>query len=289
MKTPVSIVMCVRNVDKHINICIRSILDQTYDDFELVIVDDLSTDSTRRKIEEFHDERIRYFKNQKWLGISKSRNRGISESRGEYVFFTDGDCKVSKDWLDEGMRGFQDSQIVGVEGRTYYVSEDYVPTFSDYIAENKHGGLFLTCNIAYKKRVVDKIGRFDENMAYYSDKDLALRVMKHGRISFRPGMIVYIQQQTVTPKDLMNRARRARGVVQLFKKLKDKENVYWRLFNPLDFARLLCPSLVFLIALAYHNFKKPEDFRLLPYMYPYLAYERLNLWKESAKERVFLI
>jgi glycosyltransferase involved in cell wall biosynthesis len=95
----VSVVMTVKNVQSTIDACLRSILSQTFEDFEIIVIDDYSTDRTAKIIRALDDKRINYFKNEKWLGITPSRNRGIQRTRGAFIFFTDGDCIASKNWI----------------------------------------------------------------------------------------------------------------------------------------------------------------------------------------------
>ena len=230
LKTTVSIVMCVRNVEKYIDDCIGSILNQTFNDFELLVIDDLSNDQTRQKIERFDDKRIKYYRNEKWLGIAKSRNRGLNQATGKYVFFTDGDCVLSRNWIEIGLRRFKDGNCVGVEGKTYYVSEEYKPTRSDGVTENKKGGEFMTCNIAYKKNILEKIRGFDERFVYFDDRDLAMRAQKFGRICFDPEMIVYHQKITLKPAQFVQQSKRIRDRVLLYKKFKDKPLFMWRIY-----------------------------------------------------------
>ena len=191
--------MCVRNVEKHIGNCIKSILEQTFTDFEIILIDDLSNDRTKNIIEMFNDKRIRYFRNKKWLGISKNRNLGIKYAKGEYIFFTDGDCVVSKNWIEQGLKFLKNQDCAGVEGKIYYVSRYYKPSFSDHAHENKPGE-FMTGNIAYKRNVVEKVGGVDERYSYHEDKDLGLRVLRVGKIKFNPNMIVFVQKQVLTPR-----------------------------------------------------------------------------------------
>ncbi len=66
----VSVAMCVRNVAPYIAKCINSVLKQSFSDFEIVIIDDMSEDKTREIIERFNDKRIKLFKNEKWRGIA---------------------------------------------------------------------------------------------------------------------------------------------------------------------------------------------------------------------------
>jgi len=287
-KQTVSVLMCVRNVEKYIGNCIKSILDQTFADFEIVVIDEYdSNDKTRKIIENFKDERIRYFRNRKWLGIPKSRNLSVKYAKGEYVFFTDGDCVVCKDWIEQGLKFLKDSDCAGVEGRSYYISEDYVPTFSDHTYERGRGK-FMTNNIAYKKSFVKGAGGFDERYNYLEDRDLAFRILRRGKIEFNPNMIVYVQKETTTPTSLIKHAPIIKNRVYLFKRFHDKEVVSWRIVEPWDLAKIICPPLFF-ASLFFNKFTTSDDYKLLPFTYPKVILERLELWKECAKERVFLI
>ena len=288
MEPEVSVVIIVRNVQVSIGACISSILIQTYKNFEVVIIDDLSTDSTKKIIEGFKDKRIKYYQNPVWLGISKSRNKGIKYAIGEYIFFTDGDCIVISNWLEEGLKYLKISDCVGVEGKIVYVSEDFEPTFSDCILENRAGGNFMTGNMAYRKDFVVLVGGFDEKLDYLEDRDIALRVMKYGKIVFNPAMIVYHPRVKLTPKRYIRAATRTRNRVHLFRKTGEKKFMLGRIIFPMNLLRILFPPLVF-SSLIVKKFKTIDDFHLFPYVYIYLVYERLNIWKESVKTRVFLI
>ena len=157
IKPIASVIMTVRNVSSTIVDCLHSVLYQTFDNFEIIVIDDFSTDDTMELIQKLGDKRIKYFRNEKWLGISQSRNRGIRKAAGENVFFTDGDCTVSNNWIEVGLKSLSSSNCVGVEGKIYYVSQDYKPTFSDHVMENRRGGNFMTGNVAYKKAAVEKV------------------------------------------------------------------------------------------------------------------------------------
>ena len=284
----VSVVICVRNVEKHIINCLQSILSQSYKNFEIVIIDDASTDNTKKIIEKINDKRIKYFRNEKWLKISKSRNRGVNYAAGEYIFFTDGDCTVHKNWIEEGLKYLKDPSCAGVEGKIYYVSNDYEPTFSDCVLENKSGGNFMTGNIAYRKEAIEAVGGFDEQFTYLEDRDIALRIMKHGKIRFNPEMVVYHPKVILTPKKLIKNASRNINRVYLFKKTGERKFLLGRIFFPTNLVRVLFPPLVF-SSLLFRRFRTSHDLKLLPYVYIYVICERIKLWKICATEKVFLI
>jgi len=284
----ISVLMCVYNIETYIRKCINALLNQTIEDFEIVIVDDGSTDNTLNIIENFDDKRIRCFRNQKNIGVAKSRNKCIKLSRGENLFFTDGDCIVSKNWIEEGFKFIKEKGCVGVEGKTCYVAEGYQPTFSDDVIQNEKPRKFMTCNMAYKKSVIERIRGFDERYTYNSDRDLALKAMKLGRICFNPNMIVYHQKRTVKPLQFVGRGKRIRSRVLLYKKFGERELVLWRIVYPLHLMGMFFPPLIF-SSFFRNRYKTKEDFALFPFIYIRLLYERLNLWNMCAKERVFLI
>lgn len=279
--------MCVRNVENDIGNCIKSLLEQSITEFEIVIIDDDSNDKTKDLIESFRDKRIKYFKNEKWLGITKSRNRSIKLAKGNYLFFTDGDCVVSQDWIEQGLKFLNGSDCAGVEGTSYYVSKEYQPTFSDH-TYTRGRGKFMTGNIAYKKKFVERAGGFDERYSYFEDRDLAFRILRYGKIEFNQNMTVCIQKETVTPKRLIKHSPIMKNRVYLFKRFHDKELISWRIVDLQSLLKVICPpSLV--MSLFINKFKTIDDYKLLPFTYVNSILERLQLWRECAKERVFLI
>lgn len=87
----VSVIMPSWNTSNFIAESIQSVIDQTYENWELIIVDDCSTDNTDEVVAKFTDKRIRYFKNEKNSGAALSRNRALREARGEWIAFLDSD------------------------------------------------------------------------------------------------------------------------------------------------------------------------------------------------------
>jgi GT2 family glycosyltransferase len=225
-------------------------------------------------------------------GISRSRNRSVELASGKYVFFTDGDCVVSRDWVQEGLRSLHKLDCVGVEGRTYYVSPEYEPTLSDVVIENRRGGRYFTCNIAYRKSIIEQIGGFDERYVRGADVDLALRAMKLGAIRFNPMMRVHHQKVTVAGFEYVRAAGRVKNRVIRYKKLGKSGipdgSLRWRIYSPVRLIAILVPPLI-LGGLLRYRCRTKEDLRVLPFVYLYLVWERLSLWSMCAKEKVFLI
>lgn len=97
----VSIIVPAYNVEKYIEKCISSILDQTYTNIEVIIVNDGSTDKTGKIIDAFlqRDSRVNVI-HKKNEGVSSARNSGIEMSKGEYLVFVDGDDYIAKDYIE---------------------------------------------------------------------------------------------------------------------------------------------------------------------------------------------
>jgi len=289
LKKAVSILLTVRNAEKDLGFCLPALLRQTFKAFEIIIVDDASTDHTKEIIEKFDDPRIKYIHNEKCVGLSHSRNICLKNAVGDYVFFTDGDCIVSKNWVEEGLKYFENSDCIGVEGKTYYVSNEYQPTRSDDVVENKTGGEYPTCNMAYLRSVLNGIGGFDERFSYMEDRDLAIRAKKLGRIYFAKYMLVCHRKKTFTPRYfVLKTGKMIRNRVLIYKKHKDKTFFTWRIWYPMNLVAILCPPLI-IRSLFTKRYKTKEDWDLFPYLYISLVYERLSLWNMCAKEKVFLI
>lgn len=113
----ISVLLCTRNRGDKIKNAVDSILENSYENFELILVDQSSDDKTKATIETYIDPRIRYIRSQT-VGLSRSRNIAIRESLSEIVAFTDDDCIVDREWLGSIMREYEsDSSVMGVYGR----------------------------------------------------------------------------------------------------------------------------------------------------------------------------
>ena len=159
--------------------------------YEIIVVDDGSNDGTGTLFS--NKNGISYYR-QENMGPAAARNLGIKKSRGAIIAFTDDDCIMDQNWISEIMDTFEtDPGLCGVEGRTisdfglncFFTHGIFLPSKKDN---------FSTCNIAYRKKIFEEIGLFDERFdrAWREDTDLAWRILDKGhKIAFNPKVIVF--------------------------------------------------------------------------------------------------
>lgn len=281
----VSVILIVFNEEEYIKKCIDALLRQTFPDYEIIVIDNGSTDRTGEIMNFYNDARIKYFVENAKCGLSRLRNIGIEKSRGEYVFLTDGDCIPNKYWLEEGLRTLQDREYVGVEGKTYYESAN--TTISNAIVES-YKGSYLTCNIGYTREVLDKVNYFDPNFTCgHEDRDLAIRVLKYGKICFSEDMIVVHQIKKLSIKRLFTLAKRAGNMVYLLK-INGKESggqLRMNILYPNNLLIILFPLLLILGK----TFRSKYDLLLAFFQYFAYIYERIVIWKAAIRYRIFIL
>ena len=112
MKSPlVSVVLTTYNRADLISETIESILSQTFRNFELIVVDDGSTDNTEEVVRSYNDERVHYIKTDNWGGPAKPRNIGIKKAKGEYIAFCDDDDLWLPNKLEVQLKHFDSDTI----------------------------------------------------------------------------------------------------------------------------------------------------------------------------------
>ncbi|AWW32063.1 hypothetical protein DN752_19055 [Echinicola strongylocentroti] len=186
MDFKISVIIPAYNREKFIGRAIESVLEQSIQDFELIIVDDQSSDDTLREIERYTDERIKVIQTKKNGGNAVARNEGILNSSGELIFFLDSDDFYTKNFLKEMIHfihenGDHDFFWCGINlvdesakkfGEQFWIPKDTLPsnTFFDSLHIGTNNG------ICFKRKVFDTIGYFDESIRAAVDRDFLLRV-----------------------------------------------------------------------------------------------------------------
>ena len=110
----ISVIVPVYNREKTIQDSLKSILNQSCQDFEIIVVDDCSVDNTKEKILELQDSRIHYYRMEKNSGAGGARNEGLRRAKGDYIAFHDSDDVMRKDKLATDLQFLMDNDYDGV-------------------------------------------------------------------------------------------------------------------------------------------------------------------------------
>ena len=183
-----SVVMPVHNALPHLDAAVRSILEQTHRDFELVILDDASTDGSTERLNEWaaKDDRIRLHVGKKNLGPAASSNFVVREAKGELIARMDADDISHPDRLRrqlEILREYPEAGLVGSlcdvideRGRKVRGPDPWRLRRSGWFAPFPHG------SIMYRRELFDRVGGYREQCVYWEDLDLFLRIAGFAKV-----------------------------------------------------------------------------------------------------------
>ena len=192
----VSIVIRTRNEEKWLNSCLQAVFNQSYKDFELIVVDDHSTDATLSIAKQF-DIKIISYDGQFFPGAAL--NTGIRESVGDFIVCLSGHCiPTTEEWLANLRNGFADQSVAGVYGRQeplpYSSDTDKRDLWTIFGMDRKvqrRDSFFHNANSMLRRDVWEKIP-FDEKLTNIEDRFWAKKVLENGyTVIYEPEASVY--------------------------------------------------------------------------------------------------
>ena len=231
----ISVIINAYNAEKTIEKCLNSILDTKYNDYEIILVNDGSTDNTDKIIELFASDKIKYYKKEN-TGVADSRNFGIDKAKGDYITFVDSDDYVSSNYfenidkyINEGIDIIKRKAIIvkdnkeeKIKGATFDVTsgedafnklcftDKYLDTLWSYIIKKS---LFIDNNLYFEK------GRFHEDFGL-----LPLLILKAKKMVSLDDYVYYYVQ---TDNSIM----REKNINKTIKKAKDALYHYDNILN----------------------------------------------------------
>ena len=250
----VSVVIPTYNRKDLLKDCLESLFNQNYpkDMYEIIVVNDGSTDGTEEVLEEYEKKspcRFKWFTQQN-RGSYAARNLGIENAEGEIICFIDDDCIADRNWIKNLVKCFSDEEVGGVGGKNIahapetivgrYAKKNILLDYQKRLALNSQGYLFhiITSNAAYKRNVLRKIRGFDTNFRSGGDIDLSIRVQLEGfKLKYCPEAVVYFKHRTTIKGLLKQFYGYSKGRIRLHKK-------YRKNYSPLNILLKFCRRLI---------------------------------------------
>lgn len=188
MNPLISVVIPVFNRERFIKKSIQSVLDQEYSEFELIVVDDYSSDKSREKVREFSDSRIKLLELRENGGNAKARNEGWKNVNGEWVAYLDSDDWFETDYLSR----LAEAIAFNPESRFFWTGVRYVNKDDSVIKEEfwqprevlpsttffDELRIGTNCGVAFRKELLVRYHGFDESFRASVDREFFLRISR---------------------------------------------------------------------------------------------------------------
>jgi glycosyltransferase involved in cell wall biosynthesis len=213
----ISVVIPTYNRANYLKRCIDSVLNQTFTKFELIIIDDYSTDNTDKIISSYKDNRIKYLKNNSNGVVASSRNLGIKESKGNWIAFLDSD-----DWWDFNklkycIEFFNTSDLIYHNLNIIFKKKNFLPTKKNFkIRQLKEpilidllnsGNIIPNSSVIVRKKLLKQIGLISESKKIVASEDYNtwLKISKiTNKFLYLPKSLGYyfVHDQNISQKDM---------------------------------------------------------------------------------------
>lgn len=191
----VSVVIATYNMGEYLPDAVDSVLNQNWENLEVIVIDDGSVDNSSKRILKFNDDpRFRYVRTEN-QGQPKAKNRGLSESKGEFIAFCDADDLWHPEKLKIQMPSFTNPNVGVVYSDVSYidasgkevVSHKHYPRYSGKITRKLAIKNFIPFGTAvFRRECLDRNGSFDESLPMGIDWDLWLRYSVHWEFEYIP-------------------------------------------------------------------------------------------------------
>jgi len=194
-----TVIIPLYNKEKYVSNTIKSILNQTFTDFELLIINDCSTDKSAAIASEFSSDKVRIIHHEKNSGLAATRNTGIKNATSNYITFLDADDLWKPHFLEKIfhlIQNFPEARIFGTNyeeiwGTTikkpHNSSESLATGFTGYInffKMNLKQGIYNHGSICLHKEVFEKVGFYNETIHFSEDLDFNIRANYHYKLAY---------------------------------------------------------------------------------------------------------
>jgi glycosyltransferase involved in cell wall biosynthesis len=197
--------MPVFNAERYLREAVESILNQTFSDFEFIIIHDPSTDKTAEILQSFHDPRIRIINNEKIIGLTESLNKGLGIASGDYIARMDSDDVSLSERLEKQVKHLNAYPEVGVLGCHVKIVDEVTKTVSVRSRpltndQNQWRLLYDNClmhpSVMFRKELIIKHGGYSKEALHAEDYELWSRLGQNTKINQLPDVLVLLRKHT---------------------------------------------------------------------------------------------
>ena len=199
----VTIIALCYNHERFIEECLQSIVNQTYSNIELIVVDDFSTDKSREKMVAFSQKKIviEWIFNKNNIGNCRSFNKALKIARGKYIIDLSTDDVLKPNSIEEQVKKFEESNRIGI----VFSDAEYIDEYSNWLGifykKNQiipEGNIYedilkksfiMASSMMIRKSILDKLGGYDENLTY-EDFDFWVRSSRTYEYAYVPQILV---------------------------------------------------------------------------------------------------
>jgi glycosyltransferase involved in cell wall biosynthesis len=239
----ISVLMSVHNGAKYLKESIKSILNQTFSDFEFIIVNDASTDNSLEIIKSFSDSRIVILNNPENLGLTKSLNIGLKQASGKYIARLDADDLSFPDRLEKQLSFMEkniDISLIGswakiIDNKGQFIKNNYSSSDSNFLKFQISfiKNPLIHSSIFFKKEILKEIKQYDENFIYAQDFSFYSKVIKRYKISVIPQTLIEYRNHAEAISHIPNKLeiQRKNAKKIIFKNINFYCQLDWKNFS----------------------------------------------------------
>ena len=194
-----TVIIPLYNKENYIEKALQSIFNQTFTNYELLIINDVSTDSSVEKVIPFLSENVKLIHHEKNSGLSVARNTGIAHASTNYITFLDGDDVWKPTFLEtihQLIVNFPEARIFGTNYEEVYPSKTYQPHngsnelsngftgYLNFFKINVRQGIYNHGSVCFHKEVYEKVGNYNPEIKFSNDIDFNIRANYHFKLAY---------------------------------------------------------------------------------------------------------
>ncbi len=268
----ISVIVAVYNIEKYLEECLTSLQNQTYSNYEILVVNDGSTDNSEKIIKSFlKNKKFKYLKKENG-GLSSARNFGLEHATGKYIAFIDGDDYIEATYLEKLYNTLSDEYVdisICAFERNYSNKTNYNSVRAGDVMTFRYPAAW---NKLYKKSLIDKYKlRFPVSL-WYEDLSFTTKALLVGNFSITNDYLYhYRQNDSSITHTYDDRIFQIYPIVEDVVKFAKKEKLYEKFFTELEFMHIYHILVGTIYRISFHkkfsikNIKEIYDYVFLKY------------------------